>query len=154
MVVAVTNRYKAERCLDQAFKTWAAWPELDQRRFTNILYMFSRTCVYQWDWEEFIIQYMVLDALWKMGERLFQLCAKKHEDRLRILCAHFSYDVENWIDIKGLVTLRNDLFHETLWHRARPSSTAGKLTEKSPYYMHVRMRIPIEMLIAKFLQIA
>jgi len=153
MVVTVTNRYKAERCLDQAFKTWAAWPELEQRRFTNILYMFSRTSVYQWDWEEFIIQYMVLDALWKMGEQLFGLRANGHGDRARKLCAHFSYNVENWIDVKELVRLRNGLFHETLWHGARPSSTAGKLTEKRPYYVHIRMRTPNEMLIAKFLRI-
>ena len=153
MVVTVTNRYNAERYLDQAFKTWAAWPELEQRRFINILYMFSRTCVYQWDWEEFIIQYMVLEALWRMGEQLFALRANRHEDRARILCAHFSYDVEKWIDIEELARLRNDLFHETLWHGARPSSTAGKLTEKRPYYMHIRMRTPNEMLIAKFLRI-
>jgi len=152
-VLTVTTGHHAEQYLDRAFKTWAAWPEPEQRRFTSILYVFSRTCAYQWDWEEFIIQYMVLDALWKMGQQLFSLRAKNHEDRVRVLCAHFSYNVENWIDVKELVRLRNDLFHETLWHQARPSSTVGEVTEKPPYYMHARMLIPIEMLIAKFLRI-
>jgi hypothetical protein len=152
-VLTVATSYKAQRYLDLAFRTWAAWPEPEQRRFISILYVFSRTCAYQWDWEEFMIQYMVLDALWKMGERLFRLRAKNHQDRVRVLCAHFSYNVENWIDVKELVRLRNDLFHETLWHQARPSSTVGKLTENRPYYMHARMVIPNEMLISKFLQI-
>ncbi|MGH7984075.1 MAG: hypothetical protein ACREFF_13135 [Candidatus Udaeobacter sp.] len=153
VVVAVTNRYQVERSLDQAFKTWATWSELEQRRFTNILYMFSRTSVYQWDWEQFIVQAMVLDALWKMGEQLFCLRANGYENRLRVLCAHFSYDVENWIDVREMVRLRNDLFHETLWHGARPSSTAGKPTEGRPYYIFARMSTPIKTLIAKFLQI-
>jgi hypothetical protein len=152
----VTHREQAERYLDHCFKIWSGWPEPEKKRFTNILYMFSRACVYEWDWKEFIIHYIVFDALWKMGEQLFQLPAKTHhKDRARVLCAHFSWDVdkwisEKWIDVDKMTKLRNDLFHETLWHGARPSSTKGNL----PYHMPMRMTVLNEMLIATFLQIA
>ncbi len=154
--ISVTHREQAERYLDHCFKTWSVWPESEKKRFTNILYMFSRACVYEWDWEEFIIQYIVLDALWKMGEELLQLPAKTpHKGRARALCAHFSCDVDKWIepkwiDVDKMAKLRNDLFHETLWHGGRASSTIGDL----PYHMPMRMRVLNEMLIAKFLRIA
>ena len=152
--LSIGHRGQAERYLDHCFKIWSAWPEPEKKRFTNILYMFSRVCAYEWDWEEFIIQYLVFDALWKMGEQLFQLSARTHKDRGRILCAHFFSDVgewipEKWIDLDKMAELRNDLFHETLWHGARPSSSKGDW----PYDMPTRMGVLNEMLIAKFLQI-
>jgi hypothetical protein len=151
----IMNSQQAERCLDHSFKIWSPWSKLDRKRFTNILYMFSRGCVYEWDWEEFIIQYMVFDGLWKMGEQLHGLPTKTaHKHRARKLCAHFGFDVDNWIqtkwiDVDKMAELRNDLFHETLWHGGRPSSTIGRLG----YSMPVRMSVLNETLIAKFLQL-
>jgi hypothetical protein len=146
---------QAERYLDHSLKIWSGWPEPEKKRFTNILYMFSRGSVYEWDWEEFIIHYIVLDALWKMGEQLLGLPARTaHKHRARALCARFNLDVDHWIaekwmDVDKMAELRNDLFHETLWHAGRPSSTIGRLG----YSMPARMSVLNETLIAKFLQL-
>jgi hypothetical protein len=151
----MTHPRQTESYLAHSFKIWSAWPEPERKRFTNILYMFSRACVYEWDWEEFIIQYVVFDGLWKMGEQLHGLPAKTaHKHRARKLCAHFGFDVDNWIqnkwiDVDKMAELRNDLFHETLWHGARPSSTIGRLG----YSIPARMSVLNETLIAKFLQL-
>ena len=150
----IMNPQQAERCLDHSLKIWSCWPEPEKKRFTNILYMFSRGCTYEWDWEEFIVQYIVLDALWRMGQQLFGLSARTHKHRTRRLCEHFGLDVDNliankWIDVDKMAELRNDLFHETLWHGGRPSSTIGRLG----YSMPARMSVLNETLITKFLQL-
>ena len=83
--------------------------------------MFSRTHTYQWEWEEFIIEYMVLDACWAMAEQLFGLRSKAHKDRVKLLCAKFSIKLCNdFIDLDEMVRLRNALFHETRWYE-RPA---------------------------------
>jgi hypothetical protein len=109
--------------LSLAYGAWSKWPEAEQRRFVTLLYMHSRAAVYQWDWEEFTIRYMVLDSCWKMAEQLFGLKAKKHTDRISVLCRFLSVDLNNqFINVEKMSELRNDLFHEALWQRSRPGS--------------------------------
>lgn len=145
----VSNRYQAGRYLSVAYKIWSGWPEPEQRRFTNILYMFSRAPAYQWDWEEFVIEYMVLDACWKMGKELFGFPSVSHAGRPKQLCDKFGIAYAGHIDFDDMVKLRNDLFHETLWHKSRPGSTIGKL----PYHMPTRMWWLNEQIIASFMQL-
>jgi hypothetical protein len=141
---------QASWLLSRSFKTWSAWSENDKRRFTNILYMHSRASAYEWDWEEFIIQYMVLDGCWKMAETLFGLRARNHLERIQVLCRTLKIELDkNFIDLDAMVRLRHDLFHETLWFGARPCSTIGHL----PYHMPTRMGILNHQLIAALLQI-
>jgi hypothetical protein len=128
----VDNAVQAGNYLSLAYKVWSGWPEKERKRFTNILYMFSRADIYRWEWEEFIIQYMVLDACWKMAEKLFGLRVTKHADRIKKLCDRFSLtQIQTILDIKTVVKLRNDLFHETLWHNGRPGSFVGR----KPYHI-------------------
>ena len=85
-----------------------------------------------------------------MGETLFGLHAKKHEERPNQLCKHFAITLkDDWIDVKRLAALRNDLLHEALWHGARPGSTFGELG----YSIPVRMRYLNRELISAFLEI-
>lgn len=130
--------------LSIAYKVWSSWPERERKRFTNILYMFSRADIYRWDWEEFIIQYMVLDACWAMAERLFGLRARSHGDRINKLCDEFSLtQFPKTVDIRGMVKLRNDLFHETLWFDGRPGSTIGNLRYHIPTVMGFYLNGPL-----------
>jgi len=47
--------------------------------------------------------------------------AKSHGERVTILCEKFSLlQFQKTVDLKVLIGLRNDLFHETLWHDGRP----------------------------------
>jgi len=111
--------------------------------------MFSRSPSYEWDWEEFMIQYMVLDACWKMGERLCGLKCMGHKDRATRLMEHFSIRPEDYsFDLAEMVRLRNDLFHEALWFRQRPGATIGNLG----YHMPTKMCMLNEQFIGAFLQ--
>lgn len=65
--VLVRNPLQVGDYLSKAYETWFNWPELERTRFTNILYMYSRVSAYEWDWEQFTLEYMILDACWKMG---------------------------------------------------------------------------------------
>lgn len=146
----IFNPTQAANYLTHCHRLWLSWPEVTRRRFINILYMFSRAPSYEWDWEEFSIEYMILDALWKTGEELFALKCKGHADRIRALCAHFSVQIDpGWLDVKRMVQLRNDLFHESLWFGARPGSTIGELG----YHMPTRMWVLNETLIGRFLDL-
>ena len=131
--------------LSAAYKIWSAWPPEDRKRFTNILYMFSRRFVYEWEWEEFIIQYMILDACWKMAEKLFGLKASSHANRIKVMCDKFSMTrIGEFIDLGKMVRLRNDLFHETLWHGGQPGHSRNYQLD---YHMPTRMSVLNEQLI-------
>lgn len=117
-----------------AYERWARWSITEQRRFLNILYLFSRSDVYQWDWEKFLLQYMILDSCWKMGQRLFNFNAKRHSNRAKELYGHFALH-HPILDSPGeLSDLRNDLFHEGTWHNGRPGNVG--LMERKGCYDH------------------
>lgn len=147
--VIILNRVQLGNYLSHAYRVWSNWSDPEQRRFTNILYMFSRTQTYEWDWEEFVIEYMVLDACWRMGKDLFKFKAKRHRDRPLELCDHFGINHSQIVDIGKIVELRNDLFHETLWHGGRPGHTIGNLG----YCPGMKLWMLNEQLIGSFLQL-
>jgi hypothetical protein len=123
------------RLLDMAYRVWSRWPKPERTRFTNILYMYSRTSAYEWDWERFTIQYMILDACWKMAEHLWKLTSVPHEERIRVLCQELSVQLNiKDMDPKKIAALRNNLFHETLWHGGQPGG-AGR----QPFYFDIAM---------------
>jgi hypothetical protein len=87
---------------------------------------------------------MILDACWKMAERLLVLKCKGHGDRIKVLCEEFNLvQFMRIVDIKELVRLRNDLFHETLWHDSRPGSTIGNLPYHIPTVMEEYLTKPL-----------
>ena len=137
--------------ISQACSVWRTWPQAEQTRFTSILYMFSRAASYEWDWEEFMIQYTVLDACWKMSETLFGLRSKGHGDRMAAMCSHFRLTwVHGVIDFKKMVELRNDLFHEALWVGERPGQSDLRSLGYSP---GMRLWLLTKQLIRSFLKI-
>jgi hypothetical protein len=145
----VYNHMIAGHYLSCGYAIWSGWQESEKRRFINILYMFSRAYIYEWDWEKFIIEYMVLDACWRMGKDLFKFKAKHHQDRPLELCDHFGIKHSKFIDIKKIVELRNDLFHETLWHNDRPCHAISTLG----YCPGMKLWMLNEQLIGSFLQL-
>jgi hypothetical protein len=145
----VHSARQAGHHLSCAYRIWSGWPEEEQKRFTSILFLYSRTFTYEWDWEEFIVHYMIFDACWKMGRKLFGLKSKNHEDRINVLCNHFSLThTLKILNIPALVDLRNDLLHEGLWFKGRPGATFGNLPYHIPTTMGHHLNAP---LIAAFL---
>src|SRR4029077_12273475 len=76
----VLNPNQLGKYLSSAYKIWAAWPPEEQKRFTNILYMFSRRFAYEWEWEEFMIQYIIMDACWNISDKLFGIKATRYSN--------------------------------------------------------------------------
>jgi hypothetical protein len=107
--------------LSLGYKIWSEWKKPEQERFLNILYMFSRSDIYRWDWEMFLFQYSVLDACWKMGQALFHFKANSHGKRVHEIYSHFGLKGQLLDETKDFAKLRNDLVHEATWLGGRPS---------------------------------
>ncbi len=126
----------AEHFLSHAYHRWQGWKEPTQRRFTNILFMLNRAPSYEWDWEHFAVEYMVLDACYKTAVELvpalqystrnpkkpMNLCG--HNERIERMSSHFGLRL-NAKRTTEFVTLRNDLLHEALWDHAQPGTAAS-----------------------------
>jgi hypothetical protein len=113
-----------ENFLSHAYKTWRNWGPIAQRLTTNLLFMHSRTPSYEWDWERFAMEYMVLDGCWRLAELINGIKAKYHSERIEALCRKFGIAYEE-NRVKRLVTLRNELFHETLWDSSQPCTAVA-----------------------------
>lgn len=57
----------AEDFLSHCCQTWRGWTKTERRLLTNALYMHCRAPMYEWDWERFAIEYMVLDTCLKLA---------------------------------------------------------------------------------------
>ena len=105
----------AEDFLSCCYQIWQKWPQRNQKLISNLLFMHSRAPSYEWDWERFMIEYMVFDGCWKLSG----LDDKSHADRIKTLCKELRIPVDvNLID--SIVKLRNNLFHETFWDGSQP----------------------------------
>lgn len=68
-----------EDFLSHSYKTWSSWNKTDQKLFTNILYMYSRARSYEWDWERFLLEYIVFDAAFSLAKKLYGCRATSHK---------------------------------------------------------------------------
>ena len=108
-----------EKFLSHCYQLWKGWPATEQKLITNILYMHSRAPSYEWDWEQFMIEYTVFDGCWKLTEIIHKLPRPKHPKRFTVLCKKFSIPYDKTL-IAEIVQLRTDLLHETLWSGGQP----------------------------------
>lgn len=119
--------------LSHSYKIWRAWGEKERRLLTNALYMHCRAPMYEWDWERFTIEYMVLDACWKLAEDRKQVQPQtKHRDRIEKLCQIFQIPFDADL-IQAIVNRRNELFHEALWDGSHPCMGVDSDTFLQPY---------------------
>jgi hypothetical protein len=107
----------AEDFLSNCYQIWRKWPERNQKLISNLLFMHSRAPSYEWDWERFMIEYMVFDGCWKLSG--FDGKRRGHGDRIKTLCDKWDIPSNDAL-IKNIVVLRNDLFHETFWDKSQP----------------------------------
>lgn len=115
----ITTKETVESFLSHCHQVWKDWSPEDRRLITNILFMHSRAPSYEWDWERFTIEYMVVDGCWRLAAQRYRLPNYRHEERISRLCHQFGIPVEDGL-VKDIVELRNDLFHETLWNKSQP----------------------------------
>ncbi len=112
--------------ISHCYNTWKSWGEREQKLITNVLFMHSRAPSYEWEWERFMIEYIVLDGSWKLAELLGLITRRNvpHKDRIKTLCQIFG--ISNNEDLADkIVCLRNELFHETLWDASQPGTAVS-----------------------------
>lgn len=127
----------AEEFLSHCYKTWKSWREKEQNLITNLLFMHTRTPSYEWDWERFTIEYMVLDACWKLATQLSKIQPKgyvPHGKRIEVLCQQFEIPPRGDL-IRDIIDLRNGLFHETLWDGSQPGTAVSNCSFILPSHL-------------------
>ena len=103
-----------ENFISHSYNTWKSWSENDRKVFTNILYMYSRAPAYEWDWEKFLFEYIVFDAIFSLSEKLHRCSANSHKARFKSVCDKFGIQFNERL-INKIYKLRNELFHYSLW---------------------------------------
>jgi len=116
---------KATDFLTKSYANWKTWSPDVRKHFTNILYMNSRSELYEWDWERFMIAYMVFDACYKHANKLGEVQSCSHTARIEEMCTRYSLHCDVSLS-KEIVGLRNVLFHEALWDGGQPCSSGGQ----------------------------
>jgi hypothetical protein len=115
------SRETIEDLLCHAYAAFSQWKPDQQHLFTNLLYMHSRVPSYEWDWEQFTVEYMVFDACWRFAMLRYKLKAQRHRDRVYRLCERFNVPVDEQC-IQTILELRKQLFHEALWDGSSPGT--------------------------------
>jgi hypothetical protein len=105
--------------ISHVYQHWRKLPNDLRTRYVNILYMHGRARSCEWEWDAFIYQYMVFDAIYKFYELSGNKKISSHKKRLESLCRHYEipYDVAQ---LDRIYKLRNELFHEALWDGGTP----------------------------------
>jgi len=114
------TKAQAENFVSKAIHTWNERLDDQSRRLaSNILFMFSRAASPEWDWEHFLFEYIVFDASYKLAELVGDCHANSHAERFDAVIRQYGLK-DNQDLIKGIVDLRNNLFHEALWDQGQP----------------------------------
>lgn len=117
-----------EDFISKSYRTWLAWTDQIKKWFLNILIMHSRVPTYEWEWERFMIEYMVFDGAYRITQELFQFRNGGHKQRFEEIFSRFGLEYHE-DKIKEIYRLRNDLLHQSLWDQSqactqRPGSKA------------------------------
>lgn len=120
--IAIFNYNELEIVVNNVYSEFLTWVHEAQDLFMSILYINSRNPAYEWDWEQFIMEYAVTDALWRFftHHSSFPVVFKKreppHKERIKELCKGFDV-LYNQFEIENIVNYRNEIFHEARWNK-------------------------------------
>ncbi len=108
-----------EACIDfleHVYCWWRALGNEERTRFVNILYVLTRARSLEWEWDAFIHQYMVFDALYKLYTKLNPSRPKAgfHKQRFDVMLGEYDIPANNAL-IEQIYTYRSQLFHEAMW---------------------------------------
>lgn len=123
-----------EAFFQHAVPTWQAFDSDNKKRMSNLLFVHSVAGAVEWDWQRFMLEYMVTDACYRIAESTNRCRERKHLHRLNALCDTFGLKKdEDWFELFG--RLRNDLFHETLWDGGRIFGAQGSGSFYAPLHL-------------------
>lgn len=102
--------------LGHTYDWWRSKPPSIRKKYINILYVYCRANSFEWEWDAFIHQYMVFDAIFNLHCALRPNEKKniRHEERFNLLFSRYNIYANDEL-VKSLYKARNDLFHEALW---------------------------------------
>ena len=109
-----------EKSIEKLLSFWCLLDARIRRVVINALFLHNRASKYHWDWERFMIEYQVTDALYRVANEAHGGKARPHADRIEAMCQQFKI----WYTPKlldNIVNLRNDLIHEALWDENLPT---------------------------------
>jgi hypothetical protein len=123
-----------EKFFESAALTWQGYTELNKRRMVNLMFVHSVAGSLQWDWQRFLLEYMVTDACYRIANSLRKCSSPRHQSRFEALCDSFGLTKETqWFEI--FVRLRNGLFHETLWDGGRIFTARSSISFWAPEHL-------------------
>lgn len=100
--------------LEHTYTWWRALTEHQRTKFVNLLYVYTRATSLEWNWDAFVHQYMVFDALYNFHlEFKPRIKASNHKERFSILCSEYTVFNEDYVE--KIYDARNNLFHEAMW---------------------------------------
>lgn len=105
--------------ISYAYKKWKILNPEQRKHYINILYMHGKAKSCEWEWDEFLYQYMVFDSIHELYVKLGNKKIGGHVNRIKGLCDYFNIEYE-FDRIEEIKDLRNYLFHEALWCNGTP----------------------------------
>lgn len=133
------NHATLEDFVSHSFNSWRNWDDKKRKYITNLLYMHSRAPCYEYDWESFTIEYMVIDGLFAFTKN-FKKTNIKHGKRMTDMAGEFGIPLgltdKAKIHMDQIINLRNDLLHEALWDKGSPCNPASD----SAFYKRIFLR--------------
>jgi hypothetical protein len=123
-----------ETFFHRAVPAWLSYSEINKRRMVNLLFVHSVAGAVEWDWQRFLLEYMVTDACYRIADEIKKCRAPRHQDRLKALSDSFGLAKDDhWFDF--FVRLRNNLFHETLWDGGRLFTSPSSESFYAPLHL-------------------
>jgi hypothetical protein len=105
--------------LGHTYEWWRSNALDIQKRLIHLLYVFTRARSLEWEWDEFIHQYIVFDGLYRLHRKLDPAAPKRdvpHKQRIEFMLDAYGIPrPPNSNLVQRLCEVRNDLFHEAAW---------------------------------------
>jgi hypothetical protein len=130
---------QAGELISRALETWHNLATRQRYIAINVLFLHTRTQMYEFEWERFSNSYLVFDAIYALARDTGILApnrsAIRHEDRIGRIADQFGIplDAEK---VKHIVKLRNDLLHEALWDERMPGEARSEISFYASYWLH------------------
>lgn len=133
---------RAGNIITRALRTWHSFAPRQRLVATNLLYLHSRTVVYEMEWECFQAEYQVLDAVFALARDTGQIPPRPripHDQRIAALCNRFGIPLDGGI-LQTVVRLRNELLHEVLWDGRMPGEARSPESLLASEWVHRLVR--------------
>jgi len=123
-----------EHFIDKAYNIWCNCSDTQKKLLTNLLYMQTKVKSYEWDWERFILLYMVIDGCYKFLNETQGVISRNHRNRMNIILEYFDMKINlEWIN--RIVDLRTELFHEALWEGGQPGNSGSTYSYSAAFHL-------------------